>query len=151
VAIGEEPNLDFLKDKDPKILIAGDAREILGTVAGAIGQGKEAAAKIEAMIKNQNWEKKEGRVIGLKDLNLDYFSHQKREEKINLYSLAKREAKRCFSCGHCLFCKNCKIFCPDLAIDFEEERPIFNYDYCKGCGICKIECQTGSISMIREV
>lgn len=60
------------------------------------------------------------------------------------------ESQRCFSCGNCTFCDNCFYFCPDMAINREEDGYSVNDDYCKGCGLCVRECPTGSIVMRAE-
>jgi NADPH-dependent glutamate synthase beta subunit-like oxidoreductase len=60
------------------------------------------------------------------------------------------EAERCFSCGNCTFCDNCFYFCPDMAINREENGYSVIDDYCKGCGLCVRECPTGSIVMRQE-
>jgi 2-oxoacid:acceptor oxidoreductase delta subunit (pyruvate/2-ketoisovalerate family) len=66
--------------------------------------------------------------------------------------LAMREAKRCFNCGLCNQCDNCRLFCPDLAV-LKEETPQgrrINYDYCKGCGICVVECPRNAMVLEEE-
>jgi NADPH-dependent glutamate synthase beta subunit-like oxidoreductase len=66
--------------------------------------------------------------------------------------LAMREAKRCFNCGLCNQCDNCRLFCPDLSIlweDIPQGRRI-NYDYCKGCGICVVECPRNAMVLEEE-
>lgn len=66
--------------------------------------------------------------------------------------LAMREAKRCFNCGLCNQCDNCRLFCPDLAVlreDTSQGRRI-NYDYCKGCGICVVECPRNAMVLEEE-
>jgi Pyruvate/2-oxoacid:ferredoxin oxidoreductase delta subunit len=57
------------------------------------------------------------------------------------------EAERCFSCGRCNLCENCYIFCPDLAIAFDDEVRSFtvNRVLCKACGICITECPRSAI------
>ena len=51
--------------------------------------------------------------------------------------------------GKCNFCLLCWIFCPDGAIQQDEEgkKVLFDYDECKGCGICSKECPTKVIEM----
>ncbi len=52
----------------------------------------------------------------------------------------------------CIRCSRCYIMCPDAAIsqDFENNRVVWNFDYCKGCGICAHECPTNAIEMEEE-
>ncbi len=67
-----------------------------------------------------------------------------------------REAERCFNCGICNQCDNCRLFCPDLAIIRDIDRPPaapqpqgrwIDYDYCKGCGICVVECPRNAMTL----
>jgi Pyruvate/2-oxoacid:ferredoxin oxidoreductase delta subunit len=64
------------------------------------------------------------------------------------------EAKRCMSCGLCLECDNCLIYCPQDAIARvpKAERAPGRYvetDYakCVGCHICRDVCPSGYIQM----
>ena len=64
------------------------------------------------------------------------------------------EAKRCMSCGLCLECDNCMIYCPQDAIErvAKAERAPGRYvetDYakCVGCHICRDVCPSGYIQM----
>jgi len=50
----------------------------------------------------------------------------------------------------CIKCYMCWKFCPDVAIDIVEGKPVINYDYCKGCGICAHECPVNCIEMEKE-
>jgi 2-oxoacid:acceptor oxidoreductase delta subunit (pyruvate/2-ketoisovalerate family) len=108
-------------------------------------------------------------VVGFEDLNLAYFEEEPRsrqaqapaEERVKDFievnrgfdgEMAVAEAARCFSCGTCNQCDNCLVFCPDLAVLRDGERPyVFNYDYCKGCGICFTECPRQAISFEEEI
>jgi 2-oxoacid:acceptor oxidoreductase delta subunit (pyruvate/2-ketoisovalerate family) len=108
-------------------------------------------------------------VVGFEDLNLAYFEEEPRlrqaqapaEERVKDFAEVNRgfdeevavaEAARCFSCGTCNQCDNCLIFCPDLAVLRDGDRPyVFNYDYCKGCGICFTECPRQAISFEEEI
>ena len=64
------------------------------------------------------------------------------------------EANRCMSCGLCMECDNCVIYCPQKAVFRvkKDERSLGRYvetDYfkCIGCHICKDVCPTGYIHM----
>jgi len=63
---------------------------------------------------------------------------------------ALAEAERCFSCGTCIQCDNCVVYCPDLAVRRDGDGYVVLTDYCKGCGVCVKECPTGSMIMIEE-
>ena len=67
---------------------------------------------------------------------------------------AVAEAKRCMSCGLCMECDNCMIYCPQDAISRvpKSERAPGRYvetDYakCVGCHICRDVCPSGYIQM----
>jgi NADPH-dependent glutamate synthase beta subunit-like oxidoreductase/Pyruvate/2-oxoacid:ferredoxin oxidoreductase delta subunit len=67
---------------------------------------------------------------------------------------ARAEAERCMSCGLCVECDNCVIYCPQDAIDRvkKSERTTGRYvetDYskCIGCHICADVCPCGYIEM----
>ncbi len=62
------------------------------------------------------------------------------------------EAMRCMSCGVCVECNQCLIFCPQLAISAFPENPIgevmyTHYSQCAGCHICAQVCPCGYIQM----
>jgi len=62
---------------------------------------------------------------------------------------AIEEAKRCFNCGICNDCDNCRLFCPEIAVFADDLRQI-NLKYCKGCGICVTECPRNAMSLEEE-
>ncbi|MBI2628267.1 MAG: FAD-dependent oxidoreductase [Candidatus Niyogibacteria bacterium] len=150
IAIGEEAEDDFfvkLKDGN-KVFLGGDFKTKAGTVAAAIGSGREAAEAIDKIFSRKSpIETKNSPIVKLSDLNLAYFKHQERK------SLPWAEAKRCFSCGVCRECENCFNFCPDMSVKKtnDPKKPYaVDYDYCKGCGICAKECPRGVIVMEEE-
>jgi len=64
------------------------------------------------------------------------------------------EAERCMSCGLCIECDNCVIYCPQKAVFRrpKDDRSLgryvdTDYDKCIGCHICKDVCPTGYIHM----
>ncbi len=68
--------------------------------------------------------------------------------------LAIKEAERCMSCGMCIECDNCVIFCPQDAVFRvnKDQRTTGRYvdtDYnkCIGCHICSDVCPSGYIDM----
>lgn len=50
----------------------------------------------------------------------------------------------------CSKCKLCFMFCPDSAISWFEDGPMFNMNICKGCMICAEECPKKAISEVDE-
>jgi NADPH-dependent glutamate synthase beta subunit-like oxidoreductase len=109
-----------------------------------------------------------GRVVTFADINSDYFSRAARcaipaltpaaaaggfqEAVATLPSReALAEAARCFNCGICNDCDNCRIFCPEQTILVGEGgRRSVDLDYCKGCGICTVECPRCAMDMEEE-
>jgi NADPH-dependent glutamate synthase beta subunit-like oxidoreductase/ferredoxin len=105
-------------------------------------------------------------IVSFKEINTDYFQHAVRaksstrlpeERKQNFGTIdetlsgdkAVVEASRCFNCGICNDCDNCRLFCPELAVELETTRGI-NLDYCKGCGICVVECPRNAMALEEE-
>ena len=63
---------------------------------------------------------------------------------------ALAEAGRCFNCGICNDCDNCRIFCPDQTIEAVRDGRRIDLDYCKGCGVCAVECPRAVLEMEEE-
>jgi len=121
-----------------------------------------------------NYEDRSGHeVIAAEDAFLAYFPETPRihreervpgadevlgdfEERIVALSeeLAIKEAERCMSCGMCIECDNCVIYCPQDAVFRvqKDKRTTGRYvdtDYskCIGCHICSDVCPSGYIDM----
>ncbi|MEY3219250.1 MAG: hypothetical protein RIT27_607, partial [Pseudomonadota bacterium] len=148
----------------PMFFAGGDAiSHSHGTVTGAIGDGRRAAAGIAAQLQNQTLPTPvNSDPIPYKSLNLHYYESSAMRVREPTLPVAdrqgdaeitgtldiqhiQREAMRCFSCGNCLACDNCWTFCPDSAVLKTNELAsdgshyVFDYDYCKGCGLCAKE------------
>ena len=63
---------------------------------------------------------------------------------------AGREARRCFNCGICTGCDNCRWFCPEIAVTVEGKNRHIETDWCKGCGICVTECPGNAMTLVEE-
>jgi Pyruvate/2-oxoacid:ferredoxin oxidoreductase delta subunit len=107
-------------------------------------------------------------IVSNDDINLDYFSRTPRVESESLginnrlnsfdeieltFSInqAMEETRRCFNCGICNACDNCRIFCPEIAVILQGGKRKINLDYCKGCGICVFECPRSAMSLEEEL
>ncbi len=176
------------------VFAGGDMAHLHRTVAHAIGFGKRAAISIDCLISkgdensllkrirvgengtlsiekylSEVARRRAHHVVAFEELNIAYFEHGERCERVKLAvpervrdfrevstglgeQGALREASRCFSCGLCNECENCYIFCPDLSviIDSGAVKYRINYDYCKGCGICIAECPRNALSVEKE-
>lgn len=161
-----------LRIKTSNVFAGGDL--ILGpaTVVEAIATGKKAANGIHKFLGGEIQKNEEisDEVVDFGKINLAYFEHQNRilsneipvderiksitEEEskgIQTEEELKKEADRCFSCGHCNGCGNCWVFCPDMAIKMNDNgNPEYIYDYCKGCAICNSECPRYVVSLVKE-
>ena len=153
----------------PGIFAGGDVASMDRFVTQAIGMGKQAAAEIARYLNQQHVPAAEGSnpEVGIASINTDYYPSIGRYHAATVGTAdrladfqevqkglgpdeAIAEAGRCFSCGTCIFCDNCYLYCPDMAITKLDRGYAVKLDYCKGCGLCVAECPTGSISMQEE-
>ena len=106
-------------------------------------------------------------VVSFDHINLDYFPREPRAE-IKMLDLddrvrsfdeikttltidqALKESRRCFNCGICNGCDNCRIFCPEIAVTLNAGERRIDLDYCKGCGICVVECPRSAMELQEE-
>jgi Pyruvate/2-oxoacid:ferredoxin oxidoreductase delta subunit len=134
--------------------------------AGFVGEGPAISMEIHL---GGPRSQRNHRTVHYEDLNSDYFRFSPRiieprllrEERLQSFgeinlkigaSLAIREAERCFNCGICNQCDNCRLFCPDIAVmrDDNPKGRHINYDYCKGCGLCVVECPRNAMTLGEE-
>jgi dihydroorotate dehydrogenase (fumarate) len=48
----------------------------------------------------------------------------------------------------CILCKKCEKVCPYFAIDYIEDKIVFNRQECFGCGLCQSICPTRAIKKV---
>jgi NADPH-dependent glutamate synthase beta subunit-like oxidoreductase len=106
-------------------------------------------------------------VVSFDTINLDYFTREPRveiktlgsNERVHSFDEIKttltidqalKESRRCFNCGACNACDNCRIFCPEIAVILKDGERRINLDFCKGCGICVIECPRSAMELQEE-
>jgi len=106
-------------------------------------------------------------IVSYGDINIDYFSMAGRVKTASIevnhrirsfdeieatftISQAMEETRRCFNCGICNACDNCRIFCPEIAVILQDSERRINLDYCKGCGICVFECPRNAMGLEEE-
>jgi len=162
------------------VYAGGDANS-LGLVTIAIGQGHTAARAIDAEIRGVPYEppeelpviryRKEGDKANMKiewypaaDRHEQAFvpveDRFKAEDPMTLETALGidregiiEEAKRCMSCGMCMDCDNCWMYCQDQAVDkLERSLPVgehyyYKHDLCTGCEKCAEECPCGYLLM----
>ena len=151
------------------VYAGGDMASMARFVTEAIGMGQRAAHAMAAglrvgsvsatvskplvqldAISTFYHPKRERAVTGL----LDAQERLSRDAEVQLgleFEQALAETERCFSCGTCIFCDNCVVYCPDMAVKRVEGGYTVLLDYCKGCGLCIKECPTGSMAMQEEL
>ncbi len=152
----------------PGIFAGGDVASMDRFVTEAIGMGKQAAVEIGRYLGQLTSDSTVNTPeTGFSDINTHYFPAAERSRQVNLEApdrlqhfdevqqplgedSALAEACRCFSCGSCIYCDNCYLYCPDMAITKLHRGYELKSDYCKGCGLCVAECPTGSVVMLEE-
>lgn len=169
---------DWLKvDQQQKMLkfddiyAGGDALD-LATVIQAIAHGKEAAITIDANVRGEArprgpWS--DFAVVKTDKMKLSFYEKLERhkvpelpvEERFDngldkevALGLSQEdgieEAKRCMSCGHCMDCESCWMYCTPAAV-IKPDQPggayAFKLELCDGCKKCADECPCGYIEM----
>ncbi len=153
----------------PGVFAGGDLASMDRFVSAAIGMGKEAAEAIDTYLnKAADHEAVNAPEVRFDEINTAYHPPAPRqiqenrpvEERLDSFievqlplaaEQALAEAERCFSCGTCIYCDNCYVYCPDMAVIRLERGYEIRTDYCKGCGLCVAECPTGAVRMMAEV
>lgn len=162
---------------DGKVWAGGDLTSMARFVTEAVGMGKRAALAIDRSLRERGLgasgparvldDDGDEAVVPLSAISLHYHPKRARAEsprrgaeervadegevQIGLeLAQALAETVRCFSCGTCINCDHCVIYCPDLAIERVGLGYTVNTDYCKGCGVCVRECPTGSMAMSED-
>lgn len=146
--------------------------DMLGTdfATTAIGQGRKAAAAIHEYLNGGTYrETHVPRQINASEMRLDYYPHLERyyqsEQPLDdrladfrevalplSQDEALAESRRCLSCGLCMLCDRCRIYCPREAISKDVTRPqglnmFTDYTRCSGCTICWMTCPCHYIEM----
>lgn len=169
-AVGQTAEMDV--EGDDKIILGGDFKTGAGTVAQAIGSGREGAFTIleRLGLLTARGEANSRRVVDYDHVNPVFFKRSERfdfrrrepdERTADLNEVvqgasmeeALAESNRCFCCGTCTLCGVCWYFCPDASVVVSEKGPqkvVFDLDFCKGCAICSVSCPRGCVVMEEE-
>lgn len=167
VSIGERPILDFLptsvqtergwivtnnmmQTSDVKVYAVGDATRP-GLVTHAIGQGRDVAEIIHAMMMHYDYQAEVRAQIPYERIKTDYYDTCRLSD-----FKAESEANVCMSCGSCRDCKMCEQTCYWGAISrVERQGGAYEYvvdaDKCIGCGFCAGICPCGIWEMVESV
>ena len=126
------------------------------------GAGLSMARYMGQRIADKNFD-----VVSFENINLDYFPRAPRvktkilglDERVRSFDEIKatltidqalKESRRCFNCGICNACDNCRIFCPEIAVILSAGERRIDLNYCKGCGICVVECPRCAMELQEE-
>ena len=144
-ALGQQPRWAPLGPLSENLTLfaGGDFVSGPATVPAAIGAGRlAAAAMVERMkgplpLERMQSLNGEAQAVTFAELNLAAPPNARLTRRL---SDPAAEAGRCLGCGTCSSCGLCALYCPDLAMEWRQERYDVNLDYCKGCGLCAREC-----------
>lgn len=125
---------------------------VLNTVSVAIAQGRAVAEAISAYLEGRSATHSVApAVIRSESLKLDWYPAAQRidgdAEMTEAQVLA--EAARCMSCGMCMDCETCWMYCSKncfVKLPKGEHYKI-KLDLCNGCGKCAGSCPCGYIAM----
>jgi NADPH-dependent glutamate synthase beta subunit-like oxidoreductase/Pyruvate/2-oxoacid:ferredoxin oxidoreductase delta subunit len=151
----------------PGVWAGGDVTQ-LDLVTTAVGHGRRAAEAIERSFLGTQAEDDKMEVIRTDRMLLDHYDKIARQkptalavderlgsidQEVNL-GLAPdaviQESRRCMSCGYCMDCEKCWMYCQDQAVDKPMQKGVlyaFKLGNCTGCAKCAEICPCGFIEM----
>ncbi|MEJ2719377.1 MAG: FAD-dependent oxidoreductase [Deltaproteobacteria bacterium] len=182
LAIGQDADLGILpsewavkggrvyqSDRPMNVWLAGDLTTGAGTVAHAVGHGKNVARSILDEFEGRrssefDIDTPEPEIIAPEHIRFEHFPRAERQdeshlpvtsrasgfEEVNLGLTDASEAERCFSCGRCTQCDTCLVYCPEGIVTRIIDGYAISEDYCKGCGICAWECPRHAMRMTAQ-
>jgi len=147
------------------VFAGGDGVD-LGLVTIAIAQGRFAAEAIDARFRGEKLDKPVlPPVIPSDKLKLDWYKPAARHERAQVPVTGRApeteielglsesdvvdEAKRCMSCGQCMDCETCWMYCtPNCFVKLPKgEHYKVKLELCDGCKKCADVCPCGYIEM----
>jgi NADPH-dependent glutamate synthase beta subunit-like oxidoreductase len=168
----EVPGRDWIKvDEDgrtteDKIWGGGDVTN-LALVTDAVGHGRRAAEDIDRAFTGAPKQVDPRKVVYSDKMVLSHYDKAERQlpshvgmdkrmdldAEVNLgytQDQAFLESKRCMSCGYCMDCEKCWLYCQDQAITKPQEKGRlygWKLENCTGCSKCAEICPCGFIEM----
>jgi formate dehydrogenase (NADP+) beta subunit len=141
---------------EPPEIPAEEATEavprVLNTVSVAIAQGRAVAEAISARLEGCSaTQPATSTVIRSESLKLDWYPAAQRVDggAPMTEADALAEATRCMSCGMCMDCETCWMYCSKncfVKLPKGEHYKI-KLELCNGCGKCAETCPCGYIAM----
>ena len=125
---------------------------VLNTVSVAIAQGRAVAEAISAHIEGRSATPSTAPAVIRSDkLKLDWYPAAQSVDGgvVMTEAEALAEAARCMSCGMCMDCETCWMYCSKncfVKLPKGEHYKI-KLDLCNGCGKCAESCPCGYIAM----
>jgi Pyruvate/2-oxoacid:ferredoxin oxidoreductase delta subunit len=157
---------DWGTTKADGVYSGGDDVE-LGLATIAIAQGRFAAEAIDARFRGKILEKHQQPALVKSDkMKLTWYKEALRNDRAHLPAdqrgmeteieqgltdqQAQDEAKRCMSCGLCMDCESCWMYCTNSCFVKlpKGEHYKVKLDVCNGCKKCAEECPCGYIDMV---
>ena len=148
------------------VFAGGDDVE-LGLVTIAIAQGRFAAEAIDARLRGRVLEKPVASPpVPPERVKLDWYKPSPRHERAHVAAVqrtieteiesglsdaqALEEAKRCMSCGMCMDCETCWMYCTNSCFVKlpKGEHYRVKLEVCNGCKKCADACPCGYVDMI---
>jgi NADPH-dependent glutamate synthase beta subunit-like oxidoreductase/Pyruvate/2-oxoacid:ferredoxin oxidoreductase delta subunit len=150
--------------KTAGIYAGGDDLE-LALVATAVYQGRRAAQAIEAHVCGEDLTRPEAHPPATKviaDWHMETDRHERQRLPVEQRDIdaeieqglsqndAVEEAKRCMSCGMCMDCESCWMYCTNNCFVRlpKGEHYSIKMDLCNGCKKCAEGCPTGYLELI---
>lgn len=158
---------NYASTKVDGVYAGGDATN-LALVTDAIGHGRYAAEAIDRRFRGEEKPADNQPIIKTDRMQLDHYEKAERAEASTLpveerfasfdaeanlplsEAEAIAESKRCMSCGYCMDCEKCWMFCSDQAIEKPMQKGLlypFKLGNCTGCKKCSEICPCGFIDM----
>jgi Pyruvate/2-oxoacid:ferredoxin oxidoreductase delta subunit len=168
----EVPGRDWIKvDGDQrtledKVWAGGDVTN-LALVTDAVGHGRKAAEDIDRAFTGAPRAEDKRPVVYSDKMVLSHYEKSERQvpshvgldarmdldTEVNLGFTAEqllKESDRCMSCGYCMDCEKCWMYCQDQAI-VKPQGGVFPYGWklenCTGCSKCAEICPCNFIEM----